>query len=214
MWCAAWLHQRTIWLVLTVPAINPQTLVLSRRAHFILVKDASSAPCGNGTAGASSTWQSRSRSLRRSSAAVALIHCSSRETGPVGDIQGLSWVPPSHLRRSVFGGLNWKRENDVRGRYSVVKHNDPAPLLFSTAFSLLRYFIVFMFLHLSQFYTRLPLSCLHRFLACFNSLNTNICLCPCSKYSFLYVYCKCPAPNNRFRPTGRALYQHSWKNAF
>lgn len=27
------------------------------------------------------------------SAAVALIHCLSRETGPVGDIQGLSWMP-------------------------------------------------------------------------------------------------------------------------
>lgn len=56
-------------------------------------------------------------------------NCLSRETGPVGDIRGLSWVPPSCLQRSVFGGLNWKRENDVQGRYSVVKHNDPANLL-------------------------------------------------------------------------------------
>lgn len=125
LWCEAWLDQRTIWLVLKVPAINPQTLVLSRRAHFILVKDVSLVPYSTGTAGASSTWQSRTKSLRHSSAAVALIHCLSRETGPVGHIQGLSWVPPSRLHRSVFGGLNWKRENDVRGRYSVVKHNDP-----------------------------------------------------------------------------------------
>lgn len=42
--CEAWLHQRTIWLALRVPAINPQTLVLSRRAHFGPVKDASSLP--------------------------------------------------------------------------------------------------------------------------------------------------------------------------
>lgn len=125
LWCEAWLDQRTIWLVLKVPAINPWTLVLCRRAHFILVKDASSVPCSRRTAGASSTWQSRSQSLWHSSAAVALIHCLSRETGPVGDIQGRSWVPPSRLHGSVFGGLNWKRKNDVWGRCSVVKHNDP-----------------------------------------------------------------------------------------
>lgn len=163
LWCEAWLHQRAIWLVLKVPAINLQTLVLSRRAHFILVKDASSVPYSDRTAGASSTWQSRSQSFRHSSAAVALIHCLSRETGPVGDIKGLSWVPPSCLQRSVFGGLNWKRENDVRGRYSVVKHNDPALPLFSTTFSLLHYFIVLMFLHFSQFCAGLPSSCLHSF---------------------------------------------------
>lgn len=97
MWCEAWLYQRTTWLVLKVPAINPQTLVLSRRAHFILVKDASSLSYSSGTAGASSTWQSRSQPLRRGSPAVAPIHCLSRETGPVGDIQGLSWVPPFRL---------------------------------------------------------------------------------------------------------------------
>lgn len=167
LWWWAWLHQKAIWLVLKVPTINPQTLVLSRRAHLILVKDASSVPYSNRTAGASSTWQSRSHSLRHTSAAVALIHCLSRETGPVGDIQGLSWVPPSRLPKSVSGGLNWKRENDVQGGYSVVRHNDPVLPLFSTTFSLLHYFVVSPFLHFSQFCTSLPLSCLPSFLVCF-----------------------------------------------
>lgn len=111
--------------MLKVPAINPQTLVPSRQAHFIREKDASSVPYSKRTAGVSSTWQRRYQCLRNSSAGAALIHYLSGETGPVGDIQGLSWVPSSCLQRSVFGGLNWKQENDVQGMYSVVKHNDP-----------------------------------------------------------------------------------------
>lgn len=147
--------------MLKVPTINPQTLVHSRRAHLILVKDVSSVPYSNTTAGASSIWQSRSHTLTHTIAAVSLIHCLSRETGLVGDIQGLSWVSLSSLQRCVSGGLNWKRENYVQGRYSVVRHNDPVLPLFSLTL-----------------FVGLPLPCLHSFLDCFCSTLIFSGLCP------------------------------------
>lgn len=159
----AWLHHRTIW-VCAESACYKSSSSCSLRAHFILVKDAAWVPYSNRTAGASSTWQSRSQSLRPTTAAVALIHCLSGETGPVGGIEGLSRVLPSHQQGSVFGGLNWKRENDVWVRYSVVKHNDPALQHFSTTYSFLSHFVVFMILNFPPFSATLPLSRLDHFL--------------------------------------------------
>lgn len=120
LWCKSWLHRRTVRPVLKVPAINPQTLVLSRWAHFIPVRDVSSVLYSKGTAGASSSWQRRSQSLRHSSGSVQVQHIRGNWTS--GRHSG---SPPSCLHRSAFGGLNWKRENDVQERYTVVKHNDP-----------------------------------------------------------------------------------------
>ncbi len=114
----------------------------------------------------------RSQPRRHSVDAVALIHCLSGETGPLGDIQGLNWVPPSCLHRSVFRGLNWKRENDVRGRDSVVKRNDPGPPQF-----LHNIFSLCTLLGCSRSFTLLS----------FIPVNTHVCLYQYVRYSFLYV---------------------------
>lgn len=122
---------------------NLQTYILCRQVNLIQEKDAFSPANGNRTAGAFTAWQSRSCSLRFCSAAVILIHYSSWNTGPKGDIQGLSLVPASRLQGYSLGGFNWERENDDRWRYSVVKHNDLAHSSSVIPFSLL-------FLHFSQ----------------------------------------------------------------